>query len=174
MAHLKSCSSSFMDILYVIFTSSIIQKITISLPWNKWLFFTFSCGLGGRGGCQRKLLTWRHSQHTNTPLPTLITPIKHKETKKQEIMILTPRGRQCQERETEADSVPRMHSSEPIHHLYCLSYLSWVSIWNSKNPNTKTQDVHLPSRQHTSLDFFRRLEGHSGIAQWRILSRWLE
>ena len=88
-------------------------------------------------------------------------------------MLVTPRGRPCPERETEASSVPRMHQSEPIHHLYWLSSLSWVSVWNQKNPNTKTQDVRLPSRQYSSLYYFRGLEGHSGTVQWRILARWL-
>lgn len=52
---------------------------------------------------------YHHTNNAHTPLSVPITYIKHRETQKQEIMILTPGGRQYQERETEASSVPGMH-----------------------------------------------------------------
>lgn len=78
-----------------------------------------------RGGGLPKKISLTYTPNTS-PVPTTHThpSCPHHtqstgETQKEEIMILTQRGRQCQEMETETSSVPRMHRSEPMHHLYC-------------------------------------------------------
>lgn len=128
---------------------------------------------GTRGLPKKISVTQTHSQHTHTPSYPRHT---HKAKGNPEIgdNVTNTQGKAMPREGNRGQLCPqnaleRANTSPVLFKLlsFCFCF------WNQKNPNTKTQDVHLPRRQYSSLYYFRGLEGYSGMVQWRILARWL-
>lgn len=182
--HQQLRSSLLMGILLVVFTFSVIQKITIFPPGETaflYFFFFFSCGSGGGGLPKKTSLihtfpAWTPSQWTHVPFPARITHEAKGKPRSRSSIYSHRGGGEAKRWENKTRSIPRMHRSEPVFHLCCFSCLSWVSVTcNQTNPNTRTQGVHLPSRPYSSghRSGEGRGEQQPGIVQWGILARGL-
>lgn len=122
-------------------------------------------------GLPKKIsVTHTHSQHTHTPSYPRHT---HKAKGNPEIgdNVTNTQGKAMAREGNRGQLCPqnaleRANTSPLLFKLFELSFC----FWNQKNPNTKTQDVHLPRRQYSSLCYFR---GWKGILEWCSGEHWL-